>query len=336
MIAWLAIAAATAHPGSFRIAAQDVAVVVDGDRVNIHYYLEAPRLRPQDHDAPPEDVVPGISELQSGLILRVDGQVVPLTPAGDIAYRSSHTMAGVEATFTAGLPLGTTELTVENGNYPDLPGLFRTGWGLGPEWRLTHSSLITIHDGRITQDQSRKWVQGDTARTSTVSLMRRAPYERLLVPVSSEPISAATTWRPGPVGAWRNSIPHPSWAALALLLAPLAGWGARIPKGPSLGVAVAAGVGIGAFAAAVATVSIAAVPVSICLVALASLWSPARWLGGWVALFALACACPLWPWSIAVGVVGSLMSQRAEPSHADAVGVGLALVLGGMWALRLL
>ncbi len=336
MIAWLAIAAATAHPGSFRIAAQDVAIVVDDDRVEIHYYLEAPRLRPEHHDAPAEEVVPDISELQSGLILRVDGEAVPLIPQGDVEYRSSHTMAGVAATFTAGLPTAVSELTVENGNYPDLPGHFRTGWVLGPHWRLTNSSLITIEGGRIATDQSRQWVQGDHARTSTVSLTRRAPFEALLVPVSSEPISAVTTWRPNPPVAWRRSIPHPLWAALALLLTPLAGLGARLPKGPSVGIAVAAGVGLGTCAAAVTTVTVAAVPIFIGVLAVVSLWSSLRWLGGWVALFALACACPLWPWSIAVGVVGSLMARRAEPSAVDAVGVGLALVLGGMWALRLL
>ncbi|MFT6142855.1 MAG: hypothetical protein ACJAZO_000353 [Myxococcota bacterium] len=299
--------------------------MVDNDHVDIHYYLEAPRLRPQDHDAPPQDVVPGISELQSGLILRVDGRAVPLTPVGDVDYRSSHTMAGVAVTLTALVPAGTTELTVENGNYPDLPGLFRTGWDFGPDWRLTDASL-----------RSHQWVQGDDARTSTVSLVHRAPYERLLLSVSSQPIAAATTWRPGPLVAWRGNIPHPLGAALVLLLTPLAGWTARLPRGPSLGVSLAAGVGLGACAAAFATVNVAAVPVSLCLLALVSLWTPARWLGGWVALFALACACPLWPWSIAIGIVGAALARREQPSSIDAVGVGLAVLVGGMWALRLL
>jgi hypothetical protein len=76
--------------------------------------------------------------------------------------------------------------------------------------------------------------------------------------------------------------------------------------------------------------------VSLCLLALVSLWTPARWLGGWVALFALACACPLWPWSIAIGIVGAALARREQPSSIDAVGVGLAVLVGGMWALRLL
>lgn len=336
MVLWLLASLAGAHPGSFRLAAHDLAVVADGDTLMLEYYLEVPRLRPEQHDAPANEVVPGIAELQSGFRVLFDGEVVPVEPVDDPVYRTSHTMAGIEATFRVALPTGVHEVTVENGNYPDLPGLFRTGWALDGTRRLEQSTLIDLDGHDVTADRSRDYVLGDEARTSTVRWRDRSRLEPWFVPVPHSPVSAVATLQPDLVTAWSTGHPHAVLTLIALALAPLTGCTARVPdEAGAFG-----GLGLGVALGAVGAVCGAFVPstwlaTSLVVVCLLPIIPRLRGAAAWTALLALACVPSLWPWSVIVGAIGGALSRPMKPSRLDRVALGIGGVLALCWALRL-
>lgn len=180
-LAWLVALAALAHPGGRRIATHHVAAHVDDDRIAIDYRLQVPRPR-HLHDGlpppPPEQVLPGVAELQVGFRVVVDGETVPLEPEGEPSFRGSDTMTEVRVRFVGRLDDAHGRVTVENGNFPDLPGFYAASWTVGPTLDVTGSSLFEWRGGALDRDHDGDWQIGEEYRASWIEVQPRPPLDR--------------------------------------------------------------------------------------------------------------------------------------------------------------
>ena len=255
----------------------------------------------------------------------------------ELAVRDSHTAVTVDATLVAPLPEDVHQVSVSNGNYPQLAGLFRTQWGLGPAWRMTGGSMVARDDrGRLTSTQPTAWDTQETARESRLDITPRPAWDAWTVPVYDEPVTALTTARPSLPVAWRDGVSHPLMAVLPVLLAPLAGIAIRMPKkarGAWVRAAIAVAVGVAGGAAGLWLPHGVIVGVLVVGVVGSAVtrWGVPASLG---ALTALAAMPPLWPWAFVVGAAGALAVHRREPNRLETVGVVMALGIACLWAIR--
>lgn len=318
----LLIAATMAHPNAQRIVAHSVELHIEVDEAQIRYAVELPR---HAHTLTAADDAQTLDETLIGLRLAADGE--PLTLSADWTEgpvgtdsNSSRTSLILSATHNA------SELTVDDGNYPDLPGYFAQSVTIGPGLDVVSCSLFAKHeDGSWRGSRAQRWQIGDEHRALSVKVRQRA---RLLERVFDwfAPLPPKRTAWDAREGAksWTEPSP-PVWLAYLVLALVLGG-----SQGPSDREATAPlvlGAGLTVLAAALGSLAWAVSLATIVAVLGRKRTQPALPL---VAFFPLASLAD--PALVAVAVALALAAALASPIRRPIPAV--ALLLAGASLLR--
>jgi hypothetical protein len=213
---------ALAHPLGERAATHTLSLVLHRDQVDVRYGVDVPDafLVPRGGQDPQAAMA---VELASGLLLLVDGQVLPMQPLPSPAPApSSEHTTGFSVHLTAPLPPEARRLELSTANLLEASNLFAQDLRVEPGWRLASASmLIPGPDGRIARDDTLRWRRGDDGRTLSADLAGRWPAWWLwLVQAPDEPVRAARALQPRPQDLLRPTVLTPaSWLACALAAA---------------------------------------------------------------------------------------------------------------------
>jgi hypothetical protein len=187
-------ATAEAHPVGDRAAAQSTSLVLHRDAVEVTYQADVPTIlvataRPGSS----ADPLPAMAtELASGLLLVVDGQVVSMrivepSPPPEVG---SHSVA-FQVRLEAPLPAGARRVEVQTGNLPEAANFYRGDVQVTDGLEILDCSLLALDHGRIVRDDTLRWRRGDENRTLSVTLGPRPPLAwGWLVPPPDHPIAA--------------------------------------------------------------------------------------------------------------------------------------------------
>jgi hypothetical protein len=190
------------------VVAHQTQVEVTLEGIEVDYYVEVP-VR-----ATPEGTldIEAVDGLETGLILEIDGQWVPLErdPAHAPRVRGTSHTVGMRVWLRAETPPGPEhDLRLTNANYPDLPGFFSTAFSVGPQVEVLDSSLLQLREGALERDDNGRWGAGDAYRTADLQVrFRRGPLQetfhalqgtrRLVRPAAAAlPTSPVRAWLTG-------------------------------------------------------------------------------------------------------------------------------------------
>ena len=162
---------AFAHPSAMRISTHSTLVQVDDDRVRVVYEVEVPLHTASDYSslATPE-------ELTGALLVRVDGQTVPMEVdelGGTVTGHVHHTRVKLHGP----LPAPAQAVSVSIGSYPDSPAVFV--WDAVLQRSLDVVSATTTGDGHERVLRPRAAQPGDGARELRLNLSDGGVPERI-------------------------------------------------------------------------------------------------------------------------------------------------------------
>ena len=191
---WLALLSASAHPFGSKLYGHKTEVRLGAETVDVTYLLEIPtpvllaELRGFMADIPSptqadqdRHTVAILTELQDGLRLLVNGEVIPWSAqesafpsgVGDTRFISYHLR------LRAPLPEGATTLNLINSNWPDERALFATDVYVGPGVVLDASSQIDVDDhGHITYNRAGAWRGEEAERELRLAFRVRSELSR--------------------------------------------------------------------------------------------------------------------------------------------------------------
>jgi hypothetical protein len=227
MALWAVLLAggAFAHPLGERAATHTLSLVLHRDEIGVSYAVDVPNafLVPRGGQDPESAMA---VELASGLLLTVDGRVLPLQPLPSPAPApsSDHTV-GFSVHLAATLPEDVRHLELSTANLQEASNLFAQDLRVEPGWKVERASmLIPGPDGRIARDDTLRWRRGEDGRTLSVDLAGRWPAWWLWLTRSpAEPVRAARALEPRPSDLLRPNVITPATWLMSLLGASLLG-----------------------------------------------------------------------------------------------------------------
>ncbi len=168
---------ALAHPLGERFATQTTILEVHRDHLRVDYVAEVPHAVLRSASVTGDPVAAMAIELQSGLLLQVDGEVVSMTrrgPARPPVPTSEHTW-GFELALEAPLPAGAEAIRVSTANLQDTQSYFAGDVRLADGLAIDSCSLLVVDDGEIVRDDTLRWRRDESARVLQVELAPPAP-----------------------------------------------------------------------------------------------------------------------------------------------------------------
>lgn len=162
MILWPGLA--WGHPLEASLYGHGTKIRIDADTVRVDYEIEVPvrDLVREMRSAPPGEPFGAakLQELRHGLVLKVDGAVVPTTDVPVPQAGANSEFVAYDLAFTAELAPGARTIRLSNGNAPDLPSVSMTTIEVGPGVSVTGSD---VEDG--------VWRPDAPARESSVDVV---------------------------------------------------------------------------------------------------------------------------------------------------------------------
>lgn len=307
----LLVALAGAHPGAFRLAYHELEVQAGESELRLDYELAVPH-----HALAHGTALPDADELLGGFRVLVDDAELPLTAEGDLRVADGENQRYAKLVLTAPLPAGAHDLVVENGNFPDLPGSFRTTWRFAPTRSLTGPS------------PDAPWEQDEALRRSEAQLGWRGLPLRAVQPPRALWVDADAAREPHVLPSWLQGGTSAWHALMALALAPLVAASSPRPASAPAGRALVLAL-LGGLLATLPAVWGAPVVV---LGGLIGLRWPDRPFMSAMALLALAAATGWWPLAALLAGLGCFASRRDAPPRWP-LRLGVAL-LTALWLAR--
>lgn len=233
MLAALLGVVAQAHPFGARFAAHLVELDVTEDRLEVRYLADVPNAVVAAGARPGRSPLDDMAEeLRSGLLLEVDGRSILLEPTAPYAHVATEDTQQFAWTLAASLEEPPRQVTLSNGNLPDVVSVFRGSVRVGGRLAASACSLWRVTDGLIALDESDRWRTDERHRTLSVTVGPPAgpvtPLWALARGWGSEPVLAAERYLP-PLGAAlraRTATPGTTSLAGALALGSLGAVGA--------------------------------------------------------------------------------------------------------------
>jgi hypothetical protein len=346
LVSLLALGAA-AHPVGDRAAAQSTVMTVHRDRVDVDFYADVPEIlvrtaRPGSADRD-EILAAMATELASGLMLLVDGEVVSMRvrePSPPPRPSSEHTM-GFSLHLAAPLVPGPHRIEAVTANLVDTQSFYAGDVRVDPGLVVRDCSLVALRDGRIARDDTLRWTRGEQGRRLSVTLDRpRPPWWSVLAGEPAEPRRAAAALRPRPGDLLRAGVLTPATLAasmgLAMALGAAAGRAERRTRLAQLAAALVGGAVLAVLPHPSVTEGLSGLAIGVALVA-AARWPLEHQLGARIlataAVAGLAGATHA-PLAAACVVAASALGGAASPARAPRATAAPAALAAGILLVR--
>ena len=170
-LVWCALAA-SAHPFGARFAAHLIEVDVGREHVRVRYLADVPNpIVATATRKPGADTLQAMaSELQSGLLLEIDGVSVALEPRGPWSAVPTEDTQQFSWSFIAKMPRGGQRVVVSNANLPDVAAVFRGRITITDGLLASDCTLWRMNDGAIALDETDRWRTDVRHRTLGVTV----------------------------------------------------------------------------------------------------------------------------------------------------------------------
>lgn len=179
---------ARAHPFEDGSVGHLLQLEVHPERLVIHYRVEIPTRRVMEEmrqrelagarDRGEGYTAEKITEIESGLYLRVDGESAALQrlPLDEETGVGNQRFFLFDVRLEAPLGPGARRLDLSNGNYPDERGYFSTAVQVHDDWQVLDSSLLELKGNEVLRDDSERWQTGAAGREVVLSLAPRPAW----------------------------------------------------------------------------------------------------------------------------------------------------------------
>ena len=189
LLALLLSALTWAHPFGSQLYGHRMEVRLDRGSVQIDYLAEIstpdhlrdlrtwlrqiPTPTPADED---RYVARVLQELQTGITVVADGELVPLTalPVGEKSGVGDTRFITFRLSLRGELPPDATTLNVVNSNLPGAAALFNTQLFVSDAVVVDACSLFKVKDGQLVADRSERWQAQEEARELRVAFQARS------------------------------------------------------------------------------------------------------------------------------------------------------------------
>jgi hypothetical protein len=166
-----------------------------------------------------------LASLKAGLVLNVDGEMVPLVsqPVDAPITPARSQAVGFQVGLRGEIPLSDAAqaFLLVNGNEPDVLSTFASEIHLGPGWTALSSSLLIMGPEGITENRHGQWRMDEESRELALQAVRTPRWQQVFRGERLQPAYKA-------LGFTRPTWLLPGIAGAAVLLLLLAGWRHRI------------------------------------------------------------------------------------------------------------